>query len=89
MINGVCEDSCIEVEKLADKLKENNLEVFCVTEKAQKLLEKFKINAKILSNKIISAFNDEIQKNKPVQLNQIYPVYLRASQAEIEREKKK
>ena len=34
-------------------------------------------------------YNDEIQKNKPVQLNQIYPVYLRASQAEIEREKKK
>ena len=53
------------------------------------ILEKFEINGEIVKNNIISAFNSKIQKGENVELNQIYPVYLRASQAEIEREKKK
>ena len=43
------------------------LDVYCTTEKAQNLLNKFEINAKIVKNDIISAFNTEVQNNKPIQ----------------------
>ncbi len=88
-VNGTKKDSCIEIEKLACELKNNNFEVYHTTEKTQNLLKKHEINSNFAKNDIISAFNEKITKCKNDELNQICPVYLRASQAEIEREKKK
>ena len=51
--------------------------------------EAYKQLLEIAEKDIISAFKNEIKKDGFVELNKIYPVYLRASQAEIEREKKK
>lgn len=82
-------DECVEIEKFVERQKNDNLNVYHTTEKTQKLLEKFEIKSNFAQNDIISAFNNKIQNNNSVELNQIYPVYLRASQAEIEREKKK
>ena len=82
-------DECVEIEKFVEKQINDKLKVFYTTEKTQKLLEKYEIYGEFVKNNIISAFNLKIQNGESVNLNQIYPVYLRASQAEIEREKKK
>ena len=86
--SGVVRDCCIEIEKFAEISKNEKLVVYHTTEKTQKLLEKYEISSILSKNSIISAFNSKIDSNDSVELNQIYPVYLRASQAEIEREKK-
>jgi hypothetical protein len=59
-----------------------------LSEKTQNNLNKFKIASNIVKNNIIDAFNQTIKENNNILLNQICPVYLRASQAEIERNKK-
>ena len=82
-------DECVEIEKFVEKQINDKLKVYYTTEKTQKLLEKYEIYGEFVKNNIISAFNLKIQNGESVNLNQIYPVYLRASQAEIEREKKK
>lgn len=87
--NGNIKDVCIEVDKLACELNKLKLTTYTSTEKTQILLNKFEIYSKIIQNNTISAFNSKINNGECVDLNQIYPVYLRASQAEIEREKKK
>ncbi len=89
MKDGQLKDYCIEIEKFANEQAVQNLIVYHTTEKTQNLLKKFKISSNIASKEIISAFNTQIKNGANVDLNQIYPVYLRASQAEIEREKKK
>lgn len=81
-------DECIEIEKLVELLKFEKLNIYCVTEKTQNLLKSFNINCFLAENDIVSAFKSKIINNSDVNLNQIYPMYLRASQAEIEREKK-
>lgn len=86
--NGVISDSCMDVQEFAEEQKQNNLLVFVTTEKTQKLLNKFEISAKFSKNQTICSFNKKIIAGENVALNQIYPVYLRASQAEIERAKK-
>lgn len=87
--NNEIKDECVEIEKFVERQKNDKLNVYHTTEKTQKLLEKFEIKSNFAQNNIISAFNKQIKSNNSVELNQIYPVYLRASQAEIEREKKK
>jgi tRNA threonylcarbamoyl adenosine modification protein YeaZ len=82
-------DECVEIEKFVENQINDKLKVYYTTEKTQKLLEKYEIYGEFVKNNIISAFNLKIQNGESVNLNQIYPVYLRASQAEIEREKKK
>jgi len=88
-VNGEINDSCVEIEKLVKEINDKKFIVYHTTEKTQNLLEKYKIYSIISKNIIVSAFNQKINKHENVALNQIYPVYLRASQAEIEREKKK
>lgn len=87
--NGVVKDRCVEIENLIEDIKNKKIDIFHTMEKTQNLLNKFEIDSKFVKNNIISAFNLKIKNNESVELNQIYPVYLRASQAEIEREKKK
>jgi tRNA threonylcarbamoyl adenosine modification protein YeaZ len=80
---------CIDVKELAEKIKnENILDVFVLTEKTQNNLFKYEIHSQIVENNIIDAFLRKVENNETVELNQISPVYLRASQAEIERNKK-
>ena len=86
--SGKIIDECIDVNQLKSDIEELQMNVFVTSEKTQNLLKKYKINSKIIKNNIINAFKCEIVNNKSTQLNQIFPVYLRASQAEIEREKK-
>ena len=87
--NGSVKDECIEIEKFVEMQNSDKLKVYYTTEKTQNLLNKYEINGIFAKNNIISAFNQKIKNKQSVALNQIYPVYLRASQAEIEREKKK
>lgn len=82
-------DDCYDIEKLVQKIKNENLEVFVTTEKTQNLLKKFEIPSIFAQNQIIFAFNEKIKENKFIEINKIFPVYLRASQAEIERAKRK
>ena len=86
--NGKIEDDCDDVEKFAESQKQNNFKVYVTTEKTQNMLKKYEIQSKFIENDTIIAFNEKILKNDFTQLNRIYPVYLRASQAEIERAKK-
>lgn len=88
-INGEVLDRCIEVENLAEEIKTYNLTTYTTTEKTQNKLKNYEIQSKFANIDIISAFNNKINSNESVSLNEIYPVYLRASQAEIERAKKK
>lgn len=81
-------DDCFDIEELAGRIKKDNLKVFTSTEKTQNLLKKFEIQANFAQNQIISAFNEKICKNEFTSVNRIFPIYLRASQAEIERKKR-
>lgn len=89
-VNGNSVSSeCIDVKELAEKIKnENILDVFVLTEKTQNNLFKYEIHSQIVENNIIDAFLRKVENSETVELNQISPVYLRASQAEIERNKK-
>lgn len=82
-------DDCYDIENLVEKIKNENLEVFVTTEKTQNMLKKYEIPSIFAQNQIIFAFNEKISKNESIEINKIFPVYLRASQAEIEREKRK
>ena len=81
-------DECVDLNQLKDLLKEHNREVFVSTEKMKRVLDDNSIASKIVDCNIVDAFEKTIESGQSVNLNQIFPVYLRASQAEIEREKK-
>lgn len=83
-------DACEDIEEFASVVANSypNIQVVVPNEKVQNMLKKYEINAIIAKNNIISAFNQKIASGDKIELNQISPVYLRASQAEIEREKK-
>ncbi len=81
-------DECVDVNVLNKYVLNSKCLVYVTNEKTQNLLNKFEIHSKTAQNVIISAFNQKIADDGFVNLNQIYPTYLRASQAEIEREKK-
>ena len=82
-------DECIDVKELAERLEKEQInKVYVLTEKTQNILLKSEINSQIVENEIIYALLNKVGKGDSVELNQISPVYLRASQAEIERNKK-
>lgn len=89
VVNDEIKDCCIEIERLVEEVEREKLSVFCTTEKTQNLLKRYELSSNFAKNNIISAFSKKIKRDDKIELNQIYPVYLRASQAEIEREKKK
>ena len=82
-------DECIEIDEFKNRVQNDLLKVYFTTEKTQNLLNKYEIVSFFAKNNIINAFNKKIECNESIALNQILPVYLRASQAEMEREKKK
>lgn len=86
-IDENCEqDSCVTIQELKEICAE--YEVYATTEKMQNMLKSNEINAKIVKYDAISCFNEKIAKGEATDLNKIAPIYLRASQAEIERNKK-
>lgn len=83
-------DSCEKINNIIDKIKNDYLgyEIFVQNEKLQNLLKDNYILSKIPENNTIFQFNLKINNEKPIEMNQILPIYLRASQAEIERAEK-
>jgi tRNA threonylcarbamoyl adenosine modification protein YeaZ len=82
-------ESCEKISDFANWAKENqDYKIFVQNEKLQNLLKNLEINSKIGQNQTIFAFNQKIKANENILLEQINPIYLRGSQAEIEREKK-
>ena len=86
--NGVI-DKCVTVQELMEYLRNNKkITTFVQNEKTQNILKQSEIVAQIANYNAILCFNSKVDKNKFVDIEQISPVYLRASQAEIERQKK-
>ena len=88
VFNGETFDECIDTEGLTNKLKECDINIFVENEKVQNVLKNAEIKSNIAQNSIILRFLEKINNNNQINLNTIEPVYLRASQAEIERNKK-
>lgn len=86
--NGSHFDDCYSIEDFVEKENLNKKQVYVSTEKTQNLLKNHEIQSNFGKLSIISAFNEVIKNGNNVELNKIFPVYLRASQAEIERAKK-
>ena len=84
------EDSCEDVNEFVTKYKANygSFEIVAGNGKVQNLLKINEISSVIGQKDTILCVNSRISKNEFVEINQILPVYLRASQAEIERNKK-
>lgn len=82
---GVTTDKCEVFLDVINELKSNDFDVYVQNEKLQNLLKNNKISSIIAENKINFAFNSKIASDEFTRLNEIVPVYLRASQAEIER----
>ena len=81
-------DECISVDDLFVKIKANNanFDIMVQNEKLQNIFKNAEINANIAKNNTINCFFYKIKNNECIELNQISPIYLRASQAEIERQ---
>ena len=86
--NGEIFDECIDVDNLINKLKNSKFNIFVENEKVQNILNNAEIMSNIAQNSIILRFLNKIKNNDSINLNTIEPIYLRASQAEIERNKK-
>lgn len=80
------EDKCIQKDEI--KQKYANYDIYVLNEKTQKILSLSEIHAKICQNNINFVFFDKIKNSDFIEINKIEPIYLRASQAEIERNKK-
>lgn len=78
-------EECIAIDDFANKEKFRNCLIIAQNEKMQNLLKQYEIQSIIAKNNTIFVFNQKIKQNQSVNLNQIEPIYLRASQAEIER----
>ena len=89
LISGEIIDDCVSVSDLKNiVISSKMINIYADKEKTQNMLKKHEINAKIAQNNEISCVKDAILKNKFCNLRQITPIYLRASQAEIERNKR-
>lgn len=87
-LNGKIYDECIDASELKNRIENKNLTTYVLLEKTQNFLKKFEIDSIIVKNNIIECFEKKINNGDFVDLNQISPIYLRASQAEIERNKR-
>ena len=86
--NGVIKDECVDIDSLINNLKNDKINIYVENEKVQNILKNNEIVSNIAKNNTILHFLDKIKNNKFINLNMIEPIYLRASQAEIERNKK-
>ena len=81
------EDSCEKFLELTEKIKADyrDYDVYVESEKLQNMLKNEGISSEFTQNYIKNVFLDKINNNETTPINQISPIYLRASQAEIER----
>lgn len=86
--NGRVVDECVDISELKMRLKNSKFDIYVQNEKLQNLFKNDEIQVKIAKNEIILHFLNKIKSNEYIEINQIEPIYLRASQAEIERNKK-
>lgn len=87
IVSGAKTDSCEHIGDLAQKLAADYKDV-PVFVQSEALLEKFKlfgISSQITQYFAAETFEKIISTSAPTPLNEICPIYLRASQAEIER----
>lgn len=84
--NGQEECSCVETSELK-KYNLDEWEILTDCEKTQNKLKNDEICSQIAQKQIILYFKNKILNDDFVEINEIEPIYLRASQAEIEREK--
>lgn len=87
-VDGVITDSCEKVLDIQKELEDSKFDIFVQNEKTQKMLNSDEKQCKFAQNIINFAFLNKIQTGENVLLEQICPIYLRASQAEIERAKR-
>ena len=86
--NDDIQDVCLSLKDLKEKIIELKYDVFVVDEKTQIKLKNNEILSIIAENNIKNAFLDKIENQEDIEISKIMPVYLRASQAEIERNKR-
>ncbi len=86
--NGSFKDACVEFSEIEKLAKKQGFEVYAFQEKVQNMLKSSEICYQNAQNITKNVFLEKFNKDEFVEVNQICPVYLRASQAEIEREKK-
>lgn len=84
--NDFCEHIGDFIEKI--KTSYSDYKIFVQSEKLQNLLKNAEISSNFVQNKTILCFKDKIKNGESTPLSSIRPIYLRASQAEIERNKK-
>ena len=83
-------DSCEHTQDVIEKIKNECLgyKVFVSSEKIKNKLEENDITCSYVENKSVECFEYLIKNDSFTEINQINPIYLRASQAEIERNQK-
>lgn len=87
--SGKVYDDCFDLVTFVEEFKNNNIsKIYAQNEKVQNMFKKYEISSEIAENNTILCFDKKIQNDECVNLNEINPIYLRASQAEIEREKR-
>ena len=86
--NGKLSDKCLTLNELELMIKNEKMETYTYQEKMQNILKNSEICVNVIKNNIKNAFLKKINLNEYSNINQIEPIYLRASQAEIERNKK-
>lgn len=80
-------DECMHFSDFVVSYKKG-FNVYVNSEKLQNQLKDNEIPCEIAQNYVVELFKAKISNNENINLNEIEPIYLRASQAEIEREKK-
>ena len=86
--NGIFEDKCLSFEDLKDLYSRDKFSIYVENEKVQNKLNNIELTCIIAEKDMKNAFLNKIKNQEMIELNQIEPLYLRASQAEIERSKK-
>lgn len=84
-------ECCVDINEFISKFKEKNenADVYTNSEKLQNLLKMNEIPCKFAQNNIISCFLSKIESKEFCKCSDIVPVYLRVSQAELEKKKEK
>lgn len=85
--NGKIADECILISDFVAGFN-NKSKIYAENEKVQNLLKKYEIQSEIAKNDVILCFEEKIKNQEFTAINEICPIYLRASQAEIERQKR-
>jgi len=86
--NAYIENKCLSLSELKNLINDNDFKVYVADEKVQNKLKNIEIQSQLAQKAIKKAFLSKIQNGNAIDLNMIEPLYLRASQAEIERNKK-